>query len=347
MRKIIYFYIIFIVLFNSCVQNSKTDFSFFHELENQTKKNVNRLIEYGEITGPFIGESGSKSEQYENFINFKKEVSEKELLFLIEHPNPVVKCYSFDVLVKKKHPDVFKILKSKLTDSSSVYTQYGCVGDRTQVNDYFIKSAIGYGPKSNYLTEKQKYILDSLILFKPNVVSEYKNHFLESTEPKKENYIRIRNLVLKGNRSAVIGLAKFQKINDFIFIDTLLRHEYYSVQEFGLKSVKNYPDKAFWNSIKNIHLTQIKKTGNFNYRLIKELYQAIVQYQNIESRKLLVLTLNDATESAMRYHKKHIWIALKKYPNTIYDGIVEKLNFSEYELKNLEYEWDNFNKYSR
>ncbi|MBJ2176517.1 hypothetical protein JBL43_19875 [Aureibaculum sp. A20] len=311
-----------------------------NELSNNTTKIIDRLIEYGEITGPFVGESGSKPEQWDNFIEFKKNATEQELVLLIQHPHPVIKCYSFDLLVRKQNKNTFEILKSSLTDSSAVYTQYGCIGDKTQVNDYFIRSVLGFGPKNEYITDKQNKILDSLILFQPNIISEYKNSLLETIEPKKENYNRIRNIALNGNKFAVIGLAKYQKIDDFKLIDTLLHHEYYSIQEFGLRAVKNYPDKVFWNSIKNIHLKQIKKSGSFNYRLIKELYQALVQYKNPESRELLDLTLNQATKSAMKYHKEYIWVALKKYPDKIYDGIIEKMNYSEYELNNLEYEWD-------
>lgn len=342
MRKGIILIAFFSILLLSC-DKPKNQFRHSDKLSNGTKMVINRLIEYGEVTGSAIGAAGTKPLQWDNFIEFSKKVTDKELLLLVEHPHPVIKCYSFDLLLRKQHENTFDILKSSLSDSSAVYTQYGCIGSKSQVNDYFITSILNFGPENKYITDKQKNKLDSLILFQPNIISEYKNSILETVEPKKENYDRIRNLALDGNKSAVIGLAKFQKIDDIKLIDTLLHHEYYSIQEFGLRAVKNYPDKAFWNSIKNIHLKQIKKSGSFNYRLIKELYQVLVQYKNPESRELLELTLNEATKSAMKYHKEYIWVALKKYPNKMYNGIVEKMDFTEYELYNLEYEWDIYN----
>jgi len=342
MKKGIILIVFFSILLYSC-NSPKIEFKYSDKLSHGTKKVIDRLIEYGEVTGSMVGEAGIKPKQWDNFLEFRKKVTDEELLLLVEHPHPVIKCYSFDLLIRKQHENTFDILKSSLSDSSAVYTQYGCIGSRSQVNDYFITSILNFGPKNKYITDEQKNKLDSLILFQPNIISEYKNGFLETVKPKKENYNRIRNLALDGNKSAVIGLAKFQKIDDFKLIDTLLHHEYYSIQEFGLRAVKNYPDKVFWNSIKNIHLKQIKKSGSFNYRLIKELYQVLVQYKNPESRELIELTLNEATETAMKYHKEYIWVALKKYPNKMYNGIVEKMDLSEYELNNLEYEWDMYN----
>ena len=340
MRKTSVLISIFFQILCSCSQeNKKIEFTHTNELSQKTKVIVSELIDYGEITGRAVGEAGTKPKQWDNFTDLKKNATEQELLLLTEHPNPVVKCYAFDLLVSKRNKNSFNILKENLTDTTSVSTQYGCIGSMTTVNDYFIESMLRPYPNNEYLTESDKRTLDSLILFTPNLISNYKNRLLERIEPKEKYYDKIRELALKGNNSAIIAISKYQKENDIELINNLLQNKDTDIQFYGLKAVKNFPNDNSFEYIKKIHSVEIKKPTSFNYPMLRELYQSIVNYKNENSLNLLEKTINESDGYTKKYHSKFIWLALKKYPNDIYNGIVEQLGYTQSEIADLEIEW--------
>lgn len=261
--------IIFLILCSCSQEKKKTEFAQTNELSQKTQDIVSDLIEYGEITGSAVGYSGGKPKQWDNFTDLKKNATDQELLLLTEHPNPVVKCYAFDLLVKKRNKNSFNILKENLKDTTSVSTQYGCIGSMTRVNDYFIESMSRPYPDNEYLTESDKRTLDSLILFTPNLISNYKNRLLERIEPEEKYYDRIRELALKGNNSAIIAISKYQKENDIELINKLLENKDTDIQFYGLKAVKNFPNENSFEYIKKIHSLEIKKPTSFNYAMLR------------------------------------------------------------------------------
>lgn len=331
--------IIFLILCSCSQEKKKTEFTHTSELSQKTQKIVSELIEYGEITGSAVGYSGEKPQQWDNFINLKKNATDQELLLLAKHPNPVVKCYAFDLLVEKRNKNSFNILKENLKDTTSVSKQYGCIGSMTRVNDYFIESISRPHPDNEYITESDKRTLDSLILFTPNLISDYKNRLIERIEPKEKYYDRIRELALKKNNSAIIAISKFQKENDIELINLLLENVDTDIQYLGLKAVKNFPNVKSFEKIEKIHSREIKRPTGYNYKMLRELYQSIVSFKNESSRNLLEKTINESSGFTKQYHSEFIWLALRKYPNVIYNGIVERLNYTESEIADLESEW--------
>lgn len=331
--------ILFLILCSCSQEKKKTEFTHTNELSQKTKNIVSDLIEYGEITGRAVGYSGKKPKQWDNFTDLKKNASDQELLLLTEHPNSVVKCYAFDLLVNKRNKNSFNILKKNLKDTTSVSTQYGCIGSMTRVNDYFIESISRPNPDNEYLTESDKNTLDSLILFTPNLISDYKNRLIERIEPKEKYYERIRELALKENNSAIIAISKYQRESDIELINIQLKNVDTDIQYYGLKAVKNFPNEKSFEQVKEIHSVEIKKPTSFNYAMLRELYQSIVNFKNESSRELLEKTINESSGYTKQYHSEFIWLALKKYPNEIYNGIVEQLNYTESEIADLESEW--------
>lgn len=115
-----------------------------------------------------------------------------------------------------------------------------------------------------------------------------------------------------------------------------MKNERTDIQTYGIKSVINYPSLDFLPILKKIQSREIKGQGGFDYILLRYLYQAIVQYKNESSRNILENTISNVNESAKTYHYEYVWLAVKKYPNSIYKGIIEELNYTDYEIKNLE-----------
>lgn len=341
MRKKIAYLISLLILFTSCnLKKEKIDFLNEEKLSSKTQAIISDIIEYGEITGPFVGELPTKPKQWDNFIELKKNATESELLALMEHPNPVVKCYTYDILVKQKNKNSFEILKNNLKDSITVYTQYGCIGDETRVNDYLINSLFYKYSLRNDSLIKQKKELDSLIIFNENLILDYKNELLEKIEPKKKFYTQLKRLALLGENSAVIALSKFKKKENLSLIIKLLNDKKTEIQTCGLKSVINHPDIVLFNEIRKIHQQELKKKTGFDYIIIRVLYETIVCFKNLESRKLLENSILKTKDFQKDVHFENIWKALKNNPDKIYNGIIEKLNFSKYKLYNLEYEWN-------
>lgn len=340
MRKSSIFIILISLIFNSCLEE-KEDIEFVHinELSKKTKNVVSDLIEYGVITGRAVGGAGTKPKQWDNFKDLRENATNPELLLLTEHPHPVVKCYAFDLLVNKRNENCFNILKDNLIDTTSVFTQFGCIGRRTRVNDYFIQSILSPNHGNEYLIESEKNTLDSLILFTPNLISSYKNGLIERIEPKEKYYSRIRELALKENNSAIIAISKYQKESDIEFINHLLENTDTDIQYYGLKAAKNFPNDISFAKIKEIHSVEIKKPTSFDYAMLRELYQSIVSFKNINSRELLEKTINETTNYTQQYHYEFIWLALKKHPSETYDGIIDKLQYTEEEIADLEDEW--------
>ncbi|MCF2874408.1 MULTISPECIES: hypothetical protein [unclassified Tenacibaculum] len=333
--------LIFLVLLSSCdnLKRKKIEFKNKNKLSLKTQTIVSRLIDYGIVTGPFVGELGVKTKQWDNFIELKKSVTEQELMVLMEHPNSVVKCYSFDILISKKNKYCYNILKSRLKDSTSVTTSFGCLMNDTQVNDYLINSFLNNVFLRSDTLKKEKRELDSLVIFTPNLILNYKNRLLKKIEPNKNFYSRIKKLALSGNYEAIVALSKFNKKEDISIIDKLLGSNNTEVQRFGLMSVKSFTDKAFFKKVVTIHEQELKKKNADDYFVVRLLYEAIVSYKNIESRDLLEKSIQKTEGFQREFHFKYIWKALRSNPDKAYKGIIKKLNFSEYELKNLEYEW--------
>ena len=343
MRNEIAYLISLLILFTSCnFKKEKNDFIFINEgkLSSKTQAIISNIIETGEITGPFVGALGTKPKQWDNFIELKKNATNSELLALMEHPNPVVKCYSYDVLVKQKNEKSFEILKNSLNDSTTVYTQYGCIGDKTRVNDYLINSLFYKFSLKNDSLRNQKKELDSLIIFSNNLTLNYKNTLLEKIKPVEKFYSQLRKLALSGENSAIIALSRFKKKENLSLIIKLLNDQKTEIQTCGLKSVINHPDEVLFNEVRKIHQQELNKKTGFDYVIIRILYETIVSFKNLESRKLLEKSIRKTEGFQKDVHFENIWKSLKNNPDKIYNGIIEKLNFSDYELYNLEYEWN-------
>jgi len=341
MRKKIAYLISLLILSTSCnFKKEKIDFLNERKLSSKIQAIISNIIEYGKVTGPYIGDPPSESIQWNNFAEFKRNVSEEELILLMEHPNPVVKCYTYDILVNQKNKNSFEILKNNLKDSTTVYTQYGCIGDETRVNDYLISSLFYKYSLRNDSLKNQKKELDSLVIFNENLILNYKNELLEKIEPEEKFYSQLIRLALLGENSAVIALSRFKNKENLPLIIKLLKNKKTEIQTCGLKSVINSPDEVLFSDIRKIHQQELDKKTGFDYIIIKVLYETIVSFKNLESRKLLENSIMKTEDFQRNVHFENIWKALKNNPDKIYNGIIEKLNFSEYELYNLEYEWN-------
>jgi hypothetical protein len=283
-----------------------------------------------------------ENEQWGRYITLREKATNDELIMLTDHSNGVVRCYSFQALATRKGVDVFSVLIKHLHDSTKIKISEPCLVSRKYVGDYFYEIVtLKYGDIGIYkLTAAERYKIDSILLFDKNIRLSAKLRALKGLEPMENYYGRIREMVLdEKDNDALIALAKYQKQQDKEFIIERLTSNNTDIQCYGLEAVKYFPDSLFFSYLCNIHSIEIKKSTSFNYALIRNLYQAIVQYKNNPSKELLQLTLNTTIDYTLECHSELIWLALEFYPNTIYNSIQSGLKLSENKRSELQKIW--------
>lgn len=91
---------------------------------------------------------GTRPKQWDNFEEFKNNAAKEELIELTNHPNGVVKSYSFWAISLINNVNLFSIAKDPLNDYELINTQFGCIGGQ-EVN----KRILEVLKKSSNLTE--------------------------------------------------------------------------------------------------------------------------------------------------------------------------------------------------
>lgn len=212
------------------------------------------------------------------------------------------------------------------------------------MGDYFLERVTtgNWDSDSYKLNEKERAIVDSVLIFDKTIQLLAKSEILVKIKPDLKYYSRIREIVqFEKNVNGLIALSKYNKPQDKSFIIQKLKSKKDNDQYFGLSAVGSCPDLDFFRYVNKIHYNTLKKNNRGNFTLIRMLYQAIVQYKDINSRNLIELTLHEANDYTFHTHSELIWLALEKYPGQIYEGLLDKVNLSESEMNRLNYWLEN------
>ena len=225
--------------------------------------------------GSAVGIAATKPAQYRRFEMLKSVSSTSKLNRLFNyHPSPAVKCYSFWAL-SERHEDVnnFALIKYGISDDRTVPTMFGCIVGRTTVADFLIDNSRGL------ISVKDSLILDSLIIFSNKKLGSQR-FLLLSIAPEQKYYERIKELSKNPEiPSAIVGLAKFQKVSDIDFIINTLTD---SLKDpyFPLLAVKSFPNEAFVPYVLSLQDKMIIKTSEINSGAVRALYKALVRLDN-------------------------------------------------------------------
>lgn len=317
-----------------------SQFSYSQEISKRIQKVVDKIEEDNMYKSSAVGYAGERTKQWDRFEELKKKATDEELIILTNHKSPAVKCYSFQALAERNNPKTFEILLDHLKDTDMVETFQGCIVSGQSVGDFFLDVVTpNYISLSAYkLNEVQKNTVDSILLFDEEVKLAAKSYLLESINPKEIFYTRIKEIYEKeNNKSALIAISKYQKQEDKELISKWLTKKKTNDQYYGLRAVRNFPALYFFPFIEKIQQQEIKKPTGFNYPLIRMLYLTTVQYKDKKSRELIENTLNNAKKSTLKYHSEYIWLALTKYPDPIYFGIVDTIEISDFKKSEFEY----------
>ena len=331
---------------------------FTHNLYPMKKALINDIS--GLFTGEYIDFVHRKSPIYSSFEKLRKRSSNEELIKLLDHRSPSVRCYAFIGLISRDEIDVYQILSQNLHHSDRVTTQYYDIWGEQKVSDIMLE----YGLSK--LNETEISAIDSLIIWNKHDLAYSDDVFLRF-EPISSYYNKIKEVALNNSSSySIIALAKYNRESDKALIKAYLTKTTTRDQLIGLMAVRFFPSIGFMPIIKEMLDKEIQKKSGFDYLITRELYNTLVQYKNYESVEILNKifetipdtikcepatikkskrftsseTIDEDTTSMEGYfqerhqdevnfvfteHTGSMWLALKKYPDTIYTELLKKI----------------------
>jgi hypothetical protein len=278
------------------------------------------------------------SRMWTTFENLRVKASQTELLELCENSNPILRCYSYLALALDSNFDMFQILKNHLRDTSKVFILFGDEGYHQAVGDFFCDISMTefiYANVSKISAEKQRMV-DSLLLFDTEIKLARKTDLLLKIKPNYQYYDRIREMAIReNNNDAVVALSKFKNAQDIPLIYSLLQNPEREKQYLGLRAVRSFPDSSSFPVLEKIYNIELKRTGGFDIPHLRMLYQALVQYKDPRTKELLGKTLRIKDFWAHKENCNMLWFAIKKFPDPIFNDLLNKLKIGKYEIEEL------------
>ena len=299
-----------------------------NKISKRTNKVVKEIAKVNELMSSAVYYSGEQPKQWDNFEELKREASKEELIELTNHPNGVVRSYSFWALSYNKNLDLFRIVKNHLNDDELINTQFGCIGGQEKVGDFFIQIMTPQyvDLESKKLTQQEIQELDSLLIYKPNNLSS-RFGAINRAEATERLYPKIRELVIKDkNPSALVTLAKYQKEKDIEIIKNFRdkTDEPEGGYFYTYSAIKQFPNQKFLTLLeKNL----IKTLDNTHYsNEWRELYKAIASYKNEKSLELLKIPFTQVQhQNIKKYHIDFVFQAILVYQDSIYDELLWRI----------------------
>ncbi len=295
---------------------------------------------YNSSYNEFVFYQQQRKYQVRHFRDMADLATEEDLLKLTEHSNGVVRCYAFWALLEQQYPKSFDILLKHLTDNERIKT----LDDKDirifKVGDLFIelmtKDQIAYDLLAMNAEETRR--LGRILAEDPNITLEARFDWMNDLELTKDNYNVIRQTAMTQKEPrTIVKLAQYQRGEDVELIGGLFEK---TGKYYALKASRNFPDKAFFGGLQAFHEEQLTKKKDINERELNMLYQALVQYRDDASKKMLEESLGIKKKWINAIHQKAIWLALHKYPHSTYNSIKNSLTLDNYDkrkaLKSLE-----------
>lgn len=312
--------------------------------KNEKQVIVDSIIKYGVYEGMYLGPTDSISPQWRNYEALTTKFSEKELIELCEHKNPIVRSYAFKALTQSCSSEAYDVLLKHLSDTARFERFYGCIGDDDRVTDNFLDE-VGYDKKRSTkftLSEEQYNYIDSVLLFRDEVMErsvlasiKYRSrrYILERLKPLPQFYERIRDIAKKGVYEALPTLAKYQNPADTsIFKNFLLDDEFSNrgrtMTIYVRKAIRYFPHRSFYPILKKQVLEEVGTNAIWDSYECYPLYVALAQYPTNETRDLFEQVIKESPEGEVHERSKFIYYAVKTKPSKVFDGVV-KINFDE------------------
>lgn len=339
MKAPYYIFTLFLSLNLSCGLNYNRD-----KVSENVKKIIKEIAKENVLMDSAIGEAGIKPKQYERFEDLQKTATVSELIELTNHNNGVVRCYAFWDLIYKDSVNIFNIVKNHLNDDEIIDIQFGCMISEVKVGDFYLDlvSPPYSNDKSFKLSNSQQIEIMNLLWKDKKLNLNAKYDLLTKIEPIEANYEKIRLIALKENLpQAIFALSKFQNKQDIDFINKLFADT--EDEYWAFRCVQFFPDTSFFKYLVYWHIKEIEKINGFDNSKIRVFYKALVQYQTLETKQLMLKSIYNSMGNGKTIHNKYLWIALIKYPFEYFDDVksqiildkvdIDQLKMFDYEIK--------------
>ncbi|MCF1715977.1 hypothetical protein L0U88_15155 [Flavihumibacter sp. RY-1] len=290
----------------------------------QTKTIVAKIEKENMLMGSAVGNAGIRPKQFDNFTELKSTATTIELQELTNHPNGVVRCYSFWALTFDTSINLLPILIKHISDDENVRTMFGCVVSSEKVGDFFINLATPnyVNINSKKLDSFQFAIIDSILIYTPNNLYA-KQEAISRAKLTERFYARAKDLVIKDkNQEALVTLAKYQKEQD---IPLILKNKKGKNPDdgyfFTYRAICEFPHPDFFPFLENkLMLTLNDEHYSMEWR---ELYKAIASYKSNNALELLTIPFTQVKhENIKEYHIDFIFLAVQDFYTPIYDELL-------------------------
>jgi hypothetical protein len=294
------------------------------KITSQTKQIVLKIEKENMLMGSAVGNGGNRPKQFDNFAELQSKATKSELTELTNHPNGVVRCYSFWALTYDTSINLLPILIKHIPDEENVSTMFGCIVSSEKAGDFFISLATPQyvDLNSKKLTTTQFEYLDSILIYTPNHLYE-KENAINRAKLNETFYKRVRELVLReNNQSSIVTLAKFKREQDIpLILNNKLKGERYDQLFFTYKAISEFPNNAFLPLLrKSLYEAIEKNTWSTEWR---ELYKAIASFKNDTALQLLKIPFTQVKyQNIKQYHIDFIFEALQEFYIPIYDELL-------------------------
>lgn len=197
----------------------------------QTKKTlIDSIIKRNVFESHYVGAGGTMSEQYENFLKLIKISSEKELLKLTDHKNPILRVYAQTYFIEQ-NKNVIEIFKKELKRNEKIEALDGCLIDfeytysiiyHNYWNNVRLNSITDFDTVEKNHNEKMEFaikndatlkVLDSLILTSNQDL--YWLLYSRAFDNQKNNHIDLKQIEKLAFKS-----------NNFYAFDYLVKNDY-------------------------------------------------------------------------------------------------------------------------
>jgi hypothetical protein len=294
------------------------------KISGPTNQIVSKIAKENILMGSAVGNAGVRPKQFDNFTELQKVATESELIELTNHPNGVVRCYSFWALTYDTSINLLPILITHISDDENVSTMFGCIVSSEKAGDFFIDLATPQyvDLNSKKLTTTQFEYLDSMLIYTPNNLYA-KENAISRAKKNETFYAKARQLVLEeSNQSALVTLAKFRKEQDIpLILNNKLKGKRYDQLFFTYKAISEFPNNAFLPLLKTSLKEAIDK-GAWSTEW-RELYKAIASFKNDTALQLLKTPFTQTKhENIRQYHIDFIFAAVQEFYTPIYEELL-------------------------
>lgn len=293
-------------------------------ISNRTKLIVAKIEKENMLMGSAVGYGGARPKQFDNFTKLKKVATKIELQELTNHPNGVVRCYSFWALAYDTSINLLPIIIKHIPDDENVSTMFGCIVSRENVGDFFINLVTpNYVDINSKKLDSAKFaVIDSILIYTPNNLNA-KQKAISKAQLTESFYVKVRALVIKDkNQEALVTLAKYQKEQD---IPLILKNKIGNRPDdgyfFTYRAISEFPHPDFFPLLEQ-NLKQTLSDDHFSNEW-RELYKAIASYKNNKAVELLTIPFTQVKhENIKEYHIDFVFGALQKFQSPLYDDLL-------------------------